>query len=281
MARSSPAVRRTVSILNFFADHPGQSFTLTDLIRALKLGRATCHALLVSLVEEGYLYRTFDKSYTLGPRLMQIGRVASENASPLLVAQPEMRALADEFEAICSVFSRERDEVSVRATAASVSQLGFSIAAGTRLPLRAPFGAAFYAWSPEQTVSEWLARLSPAPTDEHREELARGMSFAREHGFCFGVRNVDVQIGEDEVGALFRGGRTRYPVSIASALQPEQSYALGFVLAPVFDASGEIAFVVGLTAFTGSFLGEAVARMGQRLREACDRLSGFLGGHPR
>ena len=72
MTRSSPGVHRVVAILNFFADHPGQAFTLTDLVRALKLSRATCHALLVGLVECGYLYRASDKSYILGPAPMAL-----------------------------------------------------------------------------------------------------------------------------------------------------------------------------------------------------------------
>eukprot|EP00456_Euglypha_rotunda_P003034 TRINITY_DN105420_c0_g2_i1.p2 TRINITY_DN105420_c0_g2~~TRINITY_DN105420_c0_g2_i1.p2 ORF type:complete len:111 (-),score=19.28 TRINITY_DN105420_c0_g2_i1:10-342(-) len=62
MARSSPGVKRIVSILNFFADHPEQAFTLTDLVRALKLSRATCHALLTGLVESGYLYRKIGRA---------------------------------------------------------------------------------------------------------------------------------------------------------------------------------------------------------------------------
>ena len=147
MARSSPGVRRMVAILDFFADHPGQTFTLTDLVRALKLSRATCHALLTGLVDSGYLYRTHDKSYVIGPRLVAIGRIANEHFSPLQVAQPEMRALADEFSAICSAFFREGDEVVVRARAASISQLGFSIPQGARLQLRPPFGAIYFAWS--------------------------------------------------------------------------------------------------------------------------------------
>ena len=69
MSRSSPGVRRVAAILNFIADHPGQAFALTDLVRALKLSRATCHALLTGLVDVGYLFRTSDKTYVLGPAL--------------------------------------------------------------------------------------------------------------------------------------------------------------------------------------------------------------------
>src|SRR6516165_4315853 len=113
MARSSPGVRRVAAILNFFADHPGQAFTLTDLVRALKLSRATCHALLTGLVEVGYLYRASDKNYVLGPALVNIARVAAEHASPAQAVLPEIRALADEFDASCSAFYRDRDDVVV------------------------------------------------------------------------------------------------------------------------------------------------------------------------
>ena len=114
MARSSPGVQRVAAILNFIVDHPGQAFTLTDLVRALKLSRATCHALLTGLVEVGYLYRASDKNYMLGPALVAIGKIALEHASPLQVAQPEMRVLADEFDTMCAAYFEPAQRVTGR-----------------------------------------------------------------------------------------------------------------------------------------------------------------------
>ena len=279
MARSSPGVRRMVAILDFFADHPGQSFTLTDLVRALKLSRATCHALLAGLVDSGYLYRTHDKSYVIGPRLVAIGRIATEHFSPLQVAQPEMRALADEFEAICSAFFREGDEVVTRARAASMSQLGWSIPQGTRLPLVPPFGIVYQAWAPSAEVVTWLDRLSPQPTTEQRENMLKGLAFAREHGFVFGVRHPDVPIykGVGVPEQIFRGAGTEFPIILESAIDPNQEYRLSNVIAPVFDAKHEVAFTLGLMGFTRQYSGAAIERMGRRLREACDRITNFAG----
>src|SRR5579862_5200019 len=90
MGRSSPSIRRMVALLDFFADHPGNAYTLASLVRALRLSPATCHALLAGLVDSGYLYRMRDKSYVIGPRLVTIGQVAKAHFSPLQVAQPEM-----------------------------------------------------------------------------------------------------------------------------------------------------------------------------------------------
>src|SRR5580693_418785 len=177
MARSSPGVLRVASILNFIADHPDQAFTLTDLVKALKLSRATCHALLTGLVEVGYLYRASDKNYILGPALASIGRVAALHTSPLQVAQPEMRALADEFDTICACFFRDGDDIVVRDRAASVSHVGWSVPVGTRLKLRPPFAAIFYAWAPRSEAEAWLDAYQPPPTPAHRIEMFKGMAF--------------------------------------------------------------------------------------------------------
>jgi DNA-binding IclR family transcriptional regulator len=98
MKAASPGVCRMVAILNFLADHPRQRFSATDIVRALNMSRATCHVLLSSLVEAGFLCRTTDKTYVLGGALARVGRIAASGLSELQVAGPEMRALADKLD---------------------------------------------------------------------------------------------------------------------------------------------------------------------------------------
>ncbi len=281
MARSSPGVRRIVSILNFFADHPSQSFTLTDLVRALKLSRATCHALLTGLVESGYLYRLQDKSYAIGPTLVHIGRIANEHLSPLEIAQPEMRVLADEFDAICSAIFREGEDAVVRARAAPVSHLGYSTPQGARMRLRAPFIAVYYAWSPKAAADAWLAQAVPPPTAEQRGTMFEAMAFAREHGYCFHVRNPQVPEIRSAPELAFIGEQTQFPVSLPSEIKPDLLYHLASVNAPVFDERGQVAFVLGLMGFADRMSGSQIEKMGHRLRAACDRITTFLAGYQR
>jgi DNA-binding IclR family transcriptional regulator len=281
MARSSPGVRRIVAILNFFADHPGQSFTLTDLVRALKLSRATCHALLAGLVESGYLYRTLDKSYVIGPTLVSIGRIAQEHLSPLQVAQPEMRALADEFDAICSAIFREGDEAIVRARAAALSHLGWSSPQGARMLLRAPFSAIYYAWAPKAQADAWLAQAVPAPTLEQRGAMFEAMAFAREHGYCFFVRNPRVPESRSAPESAFNSEHTEFPVTLPSVLKPDQDYQLASAVAPVFDQGHQVVFVLGLMGFVDRIRGVRVEKMGRRLRDTCDRITKFMAGDRR
>ncbi|CAN7395878.1 helix-turn-helix domain-containing protein [Phenylobacterium sp. LjRoot219] len=279
MARSSPGVLRVAAILNFIAEHPGQAFTLSDLVRALKLSRATCHALLTGLVEVGYLYRASDKAYVLGPALVAIGRVAAEHASPLQIAKPEMRALADEFESICSAFFLDKEDVVVRERAASVSHLGNSPPMGARMRLRAPFAAIYYAWSPQAEAEAWLNTTTPPPTPEQRSDMFASMAFARERGYMFSVRNPSLPASEPAEKA-FAADRLEFPAAAGVNLDPAQSYRVLSVTAPVFDAPGNVAFVLGLVGFDRMARGDEIEHMGRSLRAACDRVTAFIAGVP-
>jgi DNA-binding IclR family transcriptional regulator len=278
MSQSSPGVRRIVAILNFFAEHPGQAFTLTDLIRALKLSRATCHAMLTGLVEAGYLFRSHDKSYVLGPALAAVGRAADAGFSPLQIAGPEMRALADSYDAVCCAEFREGNDVVVRERAASVSHLAYSVPRGTRLPLRPPFAACYFAWSKPAIADAWLDQLTPPPTDEMRRRMGRVMDFARAHGFLFGVRNVWVEVSHPATDWNFNEEMSHQPITLLSALADDEEYRLGFLSAPVFDARGHVAFTLALQGTNTAMRGRDVARVGGEVRAACDRITRFIAG---
>jgi DNA-binding IclR family transcriptional regulator len=267
------------AILNFIVDHPGQAFTLTDLVKALKLSRATCHALLTGLVEVGYLYRASDKNYILGPALASIGRIALQHASPLQVAQPEMRALADEFDVFCAAYFREGDEIIVRDRAASVSHVGWSVPKpGTRLKLRAPFSSIYYAWSPEAEVEAWLETCQPPPTAEHRKEMADGMRFLRDHGYSVHVRNPDAVRQDRPQEQLFREESTVFPTLVQPSLEDDKQYPMVAMVAPVFGEYGQIVFVLGLSGFINPSSGAEIAKIGERLITVCNRISAFITG---
>ena len=259
MTKLSPAVGRTVAVLNFFADHPGQAFTLTDLVKSLKLSRATCHALLAALVDASYLYRTADKTYVLGAALARVGRVAQEHTSPIQAAIPELRLLADAFDAVCSVVSRDKDDAVVRERASSRSHLGWASPPGTRQPLRPPLGGAFLAWSSEAEVEAWIDKVTPPATAAQREQMHQGLAFSREHGFSFGVRKVHIMDAQHARSLVYATEQTDY---LVSRLEHGQPYELAFVAAPIFDARGRVAFILALTGFTQALAGEAVEQIG-------------------
>ena len=189
-----------------------------------------------------------------------------------------MRALADEFDAICSAIFREGDEVIVRARAAAMSHLGWSSPQGARMLLRAPFSEVYYAWAPKAQADAWLAQAVPAPTLEQRGAMFEAMAFAREHGFCFFVRNPRVP-ERDRDAAAFRAESSEFPVELPSVLKPDHDYQLRSVIAPVFDETHQVAFVIGLMGFVDRIRGVRIEKIGKRLREACDRITQFIAGN--
>ena len=273
MARSSPGVRRVAAILNFMADHPGQSFALTDLVRALKLSRATCHALLTGLVEVGYLYRASDKSYVLGPALARIGRTAAEHVSPMQVTQPEMRSLADDYDVVCTAFFLEGDEIVSRERAASVSHVGFSIPLGTRVKLRPRSLTTFFAWTPDEAEMR-ISLAQPPVTAAQRAAIEGSMAFARARGF-----SVHVQTGTaTRPDFVIDADDDDFPITLLAVMADDASYALSSITAPVFDSDGKVAFVMGLMGFNRSMSGAEIAAVGERLCAACTRIGAFIAG---
>lgn len=277
MSRSSPGVMRIAAILNFIADHPGQAFALTDLVRALKLSRATCHALLTGLVEVGYLYRTSDKTYVLGPALTAIGRTAADHFSPLQIAKPEMRKIADAYDIVCAAYFLEGDLMHMRDRAASASHVAYPVPLGTRMKLRSAQAVVYYAWA--QTEAEaWLARAEPPPTPEKAELMFQAMAFAREHGFVALVRNPGVVFGEVNQDILSNSESDELPVVPLGTLDPATVYPVAALMAPIFDERGKVCFALVMAGFHSVMSGEQALEAGGRLRAACERISGFVAG---
>lgn len=276
MSRPSPSAQRIIAILDFLADHPGTMFSLTDLIRALKMNRATCHGLVAELVEHGYVYRSAEKLYALGPSIVRLGRAASQQLSPLQIALPEMRLLADHYDVVCAAIFRSRNDVIVRERAASLSHLGSSTPRGARWPLRPPFGAIFLAWSKPEEAEAWLDELDPAPSMADRQWTKAGMGFARAHGFQFVIRALPEDSLQQSGEWLTIGDPADRPLRIGTELNSGEAYRLASMSSPVFDAKGKVAFVLGLSGFSGERNGSEIEAIAHRLRELCARVTEFM-----
>lgn len=275
MTRSSPGVRRVAAILNFMASHPGQAFALSDIVRALKLSRATCHALLTGLVEVGYLYRATDKSYVLGPSLAAIGRAAAEHSSPLQVAQPEMRQLADAFDVVCGAYFLDGDLLHLRDRAASVSHVGYPIPVGARRQLRPSQAAAFFAHAPDEAEA-WLKRTDVTLSADDRERMMEGAEFVRTHGFLALVRKP----GAERTARYLAEGMPADADDVVVPLgkvEPAQIYPVAALMAPVLDAGERTSFCLLMAGFANALSGEQIMDAGGRLHAACERVAQFSG----
>jgi hypothetical protein len=102
------------------------------------------------------------------------------------------------------------------------------------------------------------------------------MAFAREHGYCFFVRNQRVPVWDPD--SAFNAEHNEFPVELPSVLKADEDYQLGSVVAPIFDESHQVAFLLGLGGFIDRVRGTRIEKMGRHLREACDRITLFMAG---
>lgn len=278
MSKTPPGVKRVVAVLNFFAEHPGQSFNFTDIVNALDLGRATCHSLLAGLVEAQYLYRNTDKTYVIGSALAAIGKIAHEQFSPLQATQPELRTLSDECRAICSAVYHEQGNAVIKARAGSGSHLGWSMQ-GHSLPLRAPFAGPFFATAKPYEIDKWLDQLSPKTNDKEREDLLNSIQFVRQRGYSFGVFDNEVVPDPKVPEEAFFAEKAEYPVLISDELEQDSHYHLAYITSPVLNQRDEVEFVLNLSGFKQVLTGAQVEAMGKKLRDAAARITYFMNGH--
>lgn len=218
-AQGSPAALRTVRVLDFFADHPGETFTLTEIARALRISPATCLSILAALVSANYLLRDSAKRYQVGPALGRLAAAAEHGGGALALAKPEMRALADSHDVICSAIFPESGEAVVRERASSISHLGWASQLGRRFPLSPPFGTVFFAWAPPAEVERWIASSADRRERIDADRIRASLTFAHSRGFALGLRTEQVQ-GEKHAQSLtYRTDKTDYlaPTSIRSA----------------------------------------------------------------
>lgn len=268
MSRTSPAVGRVVAILNFFIEHPQQAFTLSQVVKSLRLSRATTHSILMGFVEAGYLYRQPDKSYVLGSILPQLAANAYQTFSPRAVINQEMRALADDYDVVASALISDGDKMRVRERAASVNNLGLARAASGRAYSLYPWGCVFLSKLSDMEIGERLDGAVPPVSKDMRDELDRALDFVRLNGFIVSLSEDD---GEGDIDFKAAG-------RVLDSLDVTGKVRVRFVIAPVAGAEREPAFAISLTGFPQAMSGAEIASVGQRLRETCERISRFIGG---
>lgn len=262
MARPSPGAERVVAVLEYFAAQPDVRFTLSQIARGCDLNKATTHALLTELTARGILLRhPEEKRYSLGPRLVPIGRAAQRGyqAEDFQAGALGRLAAVSRSETVAIRY----DGVDDHATVVGRSGQGGEMPVPRRWPLVPPNGLVFFAWAEEPALEAWLAR---APASGAVQQALAGLEAARRDGVVIGKdvpawrRFKTALAAPDRVTTRDPGLERAHTNAVRDALadlaraealivdpQPEESYADAYIAAPVFDERGQVtlALVVG------------------------------------
>ena len=287
MARPAPGADRSVAVLELLAGHPNERFTLSEVARRCDLNKATAHALLSTLSEHGVLLRhPQEKRYSLGPRLVAIGEAARRGYSAVDFVPAVLEDLSAGTGKWTRAFVRTGDRVEVVAQARAPSDVDRS--RDVVLPLVAPIGVLWMAWSDAPTVEAWLARAVIGAAVRPALDL---LPVVRRNGFAVTLASPEWRAlsepshsratREDpepgEVRALL-AALGRRPV-LVSGIDDRSSYQVGEVAAPVFGMSGAVELTVAVSGLDRRELrGDELRTLAERVKAAGDDLTTAIRG---
>jgi DNA-binding IclR family transcriptional regulator len=159
VALFSQPTARALAILDLLMANPHQAFGLTEMTRRLNLNKATCHAILTTMANYGFLVQhPRTKAYRLGPSIIAAGHAAFAQFPVLEYARPELEGLKNDLQLGFAVTARSKMHQVLLALYGHATPLIDSFQLGLRLPNTAPIAACFTAFSPAKVLEAWLTR---------------------------------------------------------------------------------------------------------------------------
>ncbi|MBD0861794.1 helix-turn-helix domain-containing protein [Gordonia sp. zg691] len=183
---ASPPTSRVVRIVELLAGAGQPPLTLAEIVRRTGLSRATAHAIVSELVEQGWLVRdSVSGTFAIGPAFVALARIAggADHLTPWAAAAA--RDLCHRFEIPCFVARRTSpDMVTLTAHAfpphlAPDSEPHPWLRNGSRIRLRPPICREFIAWDSADSQAAWIAQAA----ESSRTRLRMVLDVVAERGY--------------------------------------------------------------------------------------------------
>lgn len=291
MGLFSKPTARALAILDLLMANPQQAFGLTEMTRRLGLNKATCHAILTTMANYGFLVQDpQSKAYRLGPSIVAAGNAAFAQFPVLEHARPELEKLTSELRSGCAASGRTSRQIVLLSQYGSASPLHTPYQLGLRLPNVAPIGACFIAWSPAKQLEAWLkgAHERLGSYDEKLDQRlrlsvvairARGFDVTlktqAEENLAAGLKQIHENWNLEALEAI----TDRYQQELCKEvyhldrIDPRAHYSICNISVPVFgySQSPELNFTVGN--IHQDLRGSEIIETAQRLEQAAKRVT--------
>ncbi len=268
---ASPPTERVVAIMELLASQPTRGFTLAEISRELGISRATGHAIMSTLAGRQWVVRAATGAYTWGPGIASLSTPAPE-----LRHHGILQSLAESIGAQVFLARRESNSIVVIDSAGETAS-GVHVERGLRMPLIAPFGRDYIAWSSTAAQRSWLAGIGK-PTTAMSRRMSLILNEIRERGYVIErlsreyirVYTALRALGADgEPDAItVRLARALADLTVIDILAAEFAEAglhnIATISAPVFDADGVVIMSVSAAPFT-ELSGAQVADLGDKV----------------
>ena len=245
-------MQSALAILEFLRSVGNEPMTLSAIARGAGLNVSTCFNILKTL-EDGLVvaYEPASKTYRLGLRLAEFGRLVDVRSQALPLLLEEARRVTDVAGLGCFVMALIDDHFVVLDKVESRHPIRVTIDRGATFPLTGAVAAkAWFAWSPPQVLDDLMAKHRlPHRTDRSITDartFRREMATTRERGYS------------TSLGEYYRGHNA--------------------VAAPVFGPEGSPQFLLVVVGSEGELVGPTMAKVGEETRAAAERATKRIGG---
>lgn len=271
--------------MRLFGSQPTRAFTLAEITRELGISRATGHAILTTLVTHRWIVRdAAAATYCFGPGIASMAKPASDR-----IFHGILQELAGST--ATQVFLARRDASAVVVVdAAGESASGMRIDRGVRMPLVAPFGRDYIAWSPAGAQRAWLEGIGK-PSTELRRRITAVLKEIRDRGYT--VERLSREYlrvytalralgGEGEPDAITaRLARAFADLTVIDVLGHEltggSTHSVATISAPILDEDGVVAMSISAAPFA-DLAAAGVETLGGQVRAAARRIEAQLAG---
>ena len=283
-----------MDVLNLLASED-RSLRAAEIGQRLGITRTTCSAVLLTLADYGYVERSRDGTYALGPGLLRVSNALRERLplSPETVG--EIRQLNQELGFGCSLTRASADDLTIIQLVGTKYQFPPGIQAGQRYMLRPLHGAAVVAWRSQAEIERWISQALEGE-DTHR--LRCVLAGIRELGY--GVWRLEPTSASilGEIGDIVNRLR-RSPNSVElrwklwqllglfaghgytpDELNSQSHFSVAYIIAPVFDSNGEVRYTLDLHVLLAEMTAEEIRGCARRLLASAAHLAQRLEGLP-
>lgn len=249
-----PGLRRGLALLRLF-NRDRRILAVPEMVRELRISRATAYRLTCTLVADGYLERVpHSDAFQLGLHVLSLGFEYLGSLDLVEVARPVLDQLRDRTDASAHLGVRDGTDVIYVLKAPSQHRLRSNVSVGSRMPAHA--------------VSIGRALLLDLTADELRA-LYRGARLKRVTPQTPGT--------VDELLARLERERRKGYVSYRSAYQE----GIASTAAPVRDATGRIVAGVNVSDYESlPALQDQEGKLKDQVLEAAAAISRGLGYRP-
>lgn len=203
-------------LLSFSDDQP--VLTANELRELHGMSRSTIYRYLTTLRASGFVAEEPGKGFRLGPKLIEMARIARRGNTILEIAGPHIRRLAEDCGEVVQLLERVGRQTIILDVLESRHRIGITYMRGQMLP--SPAGASakvLIAFAPPDEIDELLGSVVLQPYTARSivdpKKLRKHLELVRKNGYAFNDEELDEGI-RAVAAPIFGRFAVRYSVSI-------------------------------------------------------------------